>query len=311
VLGDLAVQRGIVWLSDRLGYVDVTPRELNHPFIYSYVVVGDYGILVVETGPVSSVDRLVDALKAEGYTETRIHVVVTHVHLDHGGGAGRLAKLLPSARIYVHPRGYQHLKLPTRLWHASKQALGWLAEVYGEPEPVPENQLVETSDGAVIELGGVTARIVHTPGHASHHQSVLVDMGDERLLFSGDSAGLYDPASGAIAPTTPPPFRYEAYVSSLERQVSLRPDRIAYTHLGVAKRGLELLQKHVEQVRLWRDVVADEVRKGNTDPERVLDRIIEVDELTRRYVSSIGERHTRLLLALSVLGFIEDLKPGR
>ncbi len=298
----------VVWLSDRLGYVDVTPEELGSSFIYAYVVEGDRGVLVVETGPTASAELLAEALESEGYTEGVVHVVVTHIHLDHGGGAGRLARLVPTARIYVHPRGYPHLRDPSKLWRASKAALDWLADVYGEPEPVPEEQLIETGDGAEIELGGVTARVLHTPGHASHHQSVLVDIGGERILFPGDSAGFYDPGTGAVAPTTPPPFRFDAYVASLERQIMLRPHRVAYTHAGVAKHGLELLQRHAEQVRTWRRVVEEELSRGVEDPERILERLSDEDEMTRRYLESRSGRHTRLMLVLSVLGFVDELR---
>ncbi len=295
----------VTWLTDRLGYVDVTPEELGSGFIYAYVVQGDRGVAVIETGPTSSAEVLVEALRSEGLAEGVVHVVVTHIHLDHGGGAGTVARLLPTARIYVHPRGYRHLLNPSKLWEASKAALGWLAEVYGEPEPVPEHQLVETTDGAELELGGVTVRVIHTPGHASHHQSVLVDIGGERILFTGDSAGFYDPSTGAVAPTTPPPFRYDAYMESLERQIALRPHSLAFTHAGMAKHGTELLQRHVEQARLWYSVVREAVEEGVRDPAKVLDMILERDEMARRYVESQRGEHARLLLLLSVQGYIE------
>ncbi len=298
----------IVWLTDRLGYVDVTPEELERPFIYSYVVEGDRGILVVETGPTTTVAKLVEALRSEGLAEGVVHVIVTHIHLDHGGGAGRLVKLIPTARVYVHPKGYKHLLNPAKLWEASKAALGWLADVYGEPEPVPQENLIETVDGSEIDLGGVVVRVVHTPGHASHHQSVLVDIGGERILFVGDSAGLYDPSTGGIAPTTPPPFRYESYIASLQRQVSLKPHRLAFTHIGVARHGTDLLQKHIEQTKLWRRVVEEELGKGNRDPAAILERILEVDEAARAYVKGQEGEHTKLLLQLSVQGFINDME---
>ncbi len=300
----------VTWITDRIGYVDVTPEEVGKDFIYSYIVQGDRGVAVIETGPTSSAEALAEALEAEGLAEGVIHVIVTHIHLDHGGGAGRLAKLVPTARIYVHPRGYRHLLDPSKLWEASRKALGWLAEVYGEPEPVPSEQLIETADGMEIDLGGVTLHVIHTPGHASHHQSVLADIGGERILFTGDSAGFYDPSTGAVAPTTPPPFRYDAYVASLERQISLRPHTLAFTHIGVARHGEELLQKHVEQVRTWYQIVREKLLQGVEDPAKILEAIAEKDEMTRKYLASRRGRHHDLLLQLSVLGFIEYVKAG-
>ncbi|MET1102287.1 MAG: MBL fold metallo-hydrolase, partial [Pyrodictiaceae archaeon] len=259
-----------------LEYIDVTPGGLGIPFIYSYLYRSGDSLLVVETGPQSMVDVLAGELKKrvrEGVR--RLHVFVTHIHLDHGGGVGGLLESLEGlnveAKVYVHPRGVKHLVDPSKLWEASKQALGWLAEVYGKPVPAPKDKLVATSDGMVVEVGGAKAIVVHTPGHASHHQSLLLETKGERILFTGDSMGLYAPEVNATVPTTPPPFRYELYLESIRKQSRLRPTRLAFTHRGVG--GPELIERHEAQTMMWRDIILEELKHGTRSPEKILERL--------------------------------------
>ncbi len=300
----------ISWITDQLGYIDVTPSQLGESFIYAYIISGERGTIIIETGPTSTAARIANTLKEEGLDQGLVHIIVTHIHLDHGGGAGTLAKLLPSSIVYVHPRGYRHLLDPSKLWEASRAALDWLADVYGKPEPVPEQQLVQTKNGAEIDLGSAIATIIHTPGHASHHQSVLVDLGGERVLFTGDSAGMYDPGTGVVVPTTPPPFRYDLYMESVQKQLEQQPHRLGFTHVGVASKGVTVLQKHIEQMKRWYEIALEMLREDmETNASKLLDMIASRDEDTARYLELYGERgHARLLLELSVQGLINYIR---
>ena len=110
--------------------------------ICSYVLKGAK-VTLVESGPTSSVPRLVEGLKELNIMlEDVEYVAVTHVHLDHGGGAGTLLKFLPNAKVIVHPRGMPHLVDPQRLWESAQSVLGYVSEIFGKPEPVPKERII-------------------------------------------------------------------------------------------------------------------------------------------------------------------------
>ena len=115
--------------------------------ICSYVIKGDKTILV-ESGPTSSVPKLVSGLEELNVKfEDVEYVAVTHVHLDHGGGAGTLLKYLPNAKVIVHPRGMPHLVNPERLWSSAQEVLGYVSEIFGKPESVPKERIIPVTDG--------------------------------------------------------------------------------------------------------------------------------------------------------------------
>jgi hydroxyacylglutathione hydrolase len=271
--------------------VDVTPDFYEIPYIVSYILVPPEGpLVVVDPGPRNPGCRLItEAL--DGYKERQVIIFVTHVHIDHGGAAGCLAAQLPGriTAIYVHPRGAPHLVDPARLWEASRRYLGWIAEGYGEPQPAPSQLVKPTRDTETVEIGkNIRAKILHTPGHASHHQSILVETaggGGYKILFPGDSAGMAHPAVDAIAPTTPPPFRLDMYIESLRRQIRENPSLVAYTHTGLGEPVL--LGRHLQQVEKWWSVAEKLVASSGGDPpgpEEMLEEVARIDDYTRRFL---------------------------
>ena len=138
--------------------------------IASYVLKGEK-ILIVETGPTSSIPNLLSGLaELKVSPEEVAYVAVSHIHIDHAGGAGTLLRQLPNAKVIVHPRGASHLIDPTKLWLASKQTLGDVAEMFGKPEPVPEDRIIAATEGLTLDLGkGLKLRVIEAPGHASHN----------------------------------------------------------------------------------------------------------------------------------------------
>ena len=193
----------------------------------------------IDTGIPRSVPAALDALTGRGLTPEQVdYVIVTHVHLDHAGGAGRLMQACPNARLVVHPRGARHLIDPAKL-------LAGVAAVYSEAEmsrsfagvlPVPAERVIEAPDGFSLTLNGRPLLFLDTPGHARHHFCVI----DERAAaaFTGDTFGLsyreFDTARGAfIFPTTTPvQFDPEALHASIDRIVRHRPKQLFLTHYG-------------------------------------------------------------------------------
>jgi len=280
--------------------IDPRPKNIVVGFICSYVLVSGNEAVVIEPGPDSGAENVVEELKKLGLADMVKYVIATHIHLDHGGGLGRMLQLLPKAVGLVHPRAVKHLIDPTKLWKASRAALGWLGEVYGKPTPAPPDRLLGVEDGQEFRLGDLTLRIVHTVGHASHHISIYVP--ERRLLFTGDSAGIYLKEIDKVVPTTMPPFRFDPYVESIEKQIKLDPETLAYTHTWIAGNGRSRLEKHKEHVlKLLDDVI--EGLKAGVGREGLLEFLAKRDDDIRHILSYIkGNDVLNLLVELAIEG---------
>jgi len=276
---------GIVF--PRLYVVDASPRGSDIDFIKSYIVVGEDAAAIIDPGPSNAAGIVAEEATRLISSGSRIYIVLTHIHIDHAGGTGPLIELLRSksysVEVWVHPRGARHLADPSKLWEASQKVLGKRATLFGAPAPVPQRYIHETSDGDELCLGETVLHIIHTPGHASHHQSIAIETARGTMVFTGDSAGIYDPLSRGLVPTTPPPFRLKPYLESLDKMRSLDPCCIAPTHLGPGPGSL--LDEHREQILLWYEVV----EKMRGEPlDKILEEILRKDKLASRLVKELG-----------------------
>lgn len=158
-------------IEDHIHLIDAETAGIKN-FIASYVLKGKQ-VAIVETGPTSSIPNVLSGLKElRVKLEDVAFVAISHIHLDHGGGVGTLLKHLPEAKVIVHPRGAPHLANPEKLWQQSKEVLGSITDLYGEPEPVPADRIVSAADSQVFDIGnGVRLQALETLGHASHHLS--------------------------------------------------------------------------------------------------------------------------------------------
>lgn len=208
-------------------------------FDAAYLIVESGHAAFIDCGTKHSVPRMLAALAdAHLAVENVDWLILTHVHLDHAGGAGALMTHLPNAKLVVHPRGARHMIDPSKLWAGATAVYGEeeMQRSYGELVPVPAGRVVEAPDGFAVNLAGRTLRFLDTPGHAKHHNAIL----DERSgsVFSGDTFGLsyreFDTQRGAfIIPTTSPvQFDPDALHASIRRLVALDPPAIHLTHYG-------------------------------------------------------------------------------
>lgn len=229
--------------------IDVSPPNAS-AFVFSYIVRGeDAGdcCLLVDPGPASSHSALSKYLLKLGCA--RVHLFLTHIHIDHSGAAGDLAMIFrDKIKVYVHPKGAPHLVNPERLWAGSLKVLNSLAITYGRPTPVPEEAIVTTKDYEVFKVGGLEVLVVHTPGHAPHHQSALLS---NELLFSGESLGMYFEEFDATLLASPPPFKYDAYMDSVAKQRELSPRLIALPHNTITLFNNQL-DLNLRQIELWK-----------------------------------------------------------
>lgn len=193
----------------------------------------------VECNTSLAVPRLLAALEARGLAREAVDLVfVTHVHLDHAGGAGALLQALPLAKLVVHPAGAKHMIDPGRLIAGATAVYGpeRMAALYGEILPVPAERVVAPEDGQVLELAGRPLHALHTPGHAWHH--LAVHDPTHQAVFTGDVFGLAyralaTPQGPFLFPTTAPTqFDHDAMLASIARVEALAPRWLMLTHYG-------------------------------------------------------------------------------
>ena len=218
-----------------------------------YLIEGERPVLV-ETGSQSSIGTLLGALEALGVGASDLAgVAVTHIHLDHAGGVGDVARAFPDATVYVHARGARHLVDPSRLVDSAARVYGPLLDsLYGRLDPTPSERIVVLGDGDEIDVGGGrTLRAIDSPGHAKHHLGLLDS--STGFLFAGDAVGVRLPDGGILRPATPPPdFDLDQALTSLQRFADHSPAGIALAHYGlVPVSPAELLAEAAETLTLW------------------------------------------------------------
>lgn len=224
-------------------------------FDASYLLVEQGRAAFIDTGTNHAVPRLLAALEALGLSPEAVDFVIpTHVHLDHAGGAGLLMQSLPTARLVVHPRGARHLIDPGQLMAGVRGVYGdeEVERSYGTLVPVAVERVMQTNDGAVIELGGRRLEFFDTPGHARHHHCIWD--AESRGFFSGDTFGVsYEELSTprgrwAVLATPPVQFEPDALRASIERLVACAPACMYLTHYGRVDEVQRLASLLLEQL---------------------------------------------------------------
>jgi glyoxylase-like metal-dependent hydrolase (beta-lactamase superfamily II) len=232
-------------------------------FDASHLVVEQGRAAFVDVGTGASAPRLLEALERLGIAREAVaYVIVTHVHLDHAGGAGRMMQELPGARLVVHPRGARHMVDPSVLWAGASEVYGEekVLRDYGPPVPVDPSRLIEAPDGFRLELAGRPLLFLDTPGHARHHFCVWDEKA--RSMFTGDTFGLAyrelaSPRGAFIMPTTTPvQFEPEALAASIDRLLGFEPRAMLLTHYSrvteIARLAAELKERVGELAALGR-----------------------------------------------------------
>ncbi len=237
----------------------VLPQDIFHPGIFDYghgicavdsvydrrlqtaihLLVEDGRAAVIDTGTSHAVPHVMAALAAQGVAPEQVdYVILTHVHLDHAGGAGQLMRRFANARLTVHPRGARHMVDPSRLLAATVAIYGeaQTRQVYGEILPVPRERVIETPEGTTLRLAGRELLFLDAPGHARHH--VVVRDGATGHIFAGDTFGLsyreldQDGRQFAFPTTSPSQFDPPALHRSIDRMLALEPGALYVTHFG-------------------------------------------------------------------------------
>ncbi|WP_335999320.1 MBL fold metallo-hydrolase [Halorientalis halophila] len=246
-----------------LYYVDPGVYEVpGHTSVY---VLDAERPAIVETGIGKHTDRVLSAIDDLGIGREEIEVIaLTHVHLDHAGGAGTLAEACPNAEVVVHDRGAPHLADPSTLVAGTKQVVGesgW--QFYAEPDPVPEDRIRTVTDGDAVDLGDHRLAVHHAPGHATH-QTVLHDPAND-AVFTADVLGcFYDPLDAARVATPPPTFDLDQCLADVDLLREIGAETLLYSHFG-PRQADGALDAYADVLKAWVARVAQARRRHEDD----------------------------------------------
>ena len=245
--------------------------------IASYLIKHSTGAILIESGPGSTLPALKAGLAVNGFSLADVtHVLLTHIHLDHAGAAGRIAQE-SGAEVYVHPIGAPHMLNPEKLIASATRIYGdKMDTLWGEFLPVPQNQLKVPNDAEEIVIGNLRFMPVNTPGHAEHHYAYIF----EDVCFSGDVGGVRIPGYPYLrVPMPPPELHFGKWRESVARLKKEKFARIAPTHFGIfddPEWHLSEVEKSLDAAEGWL--------------EKVMPSVPQVDEMKQMFGEWMAEQ---------------------
>ena len=219
-----------------------------------HLVVENGRVALIDTGSNDALPNALAALDRLGLDVAAVdYVILTHIHLDHAGGAGSMMAAFPNAQLVVHPRGARHMAEPSKLVAGVTAVYGaeYVNRIYGEILPIPAERIIEAADGFTVSLAGRELLCIDTPGHARHHICIV----DKKSggIFTGDMFGLsyrehdVDGRPFIFPTTTPTQFEPDEMRASISRLLSFKPEAMYLTHYSrvgdVPALGKDLLRR--------------------------------------------------------------------
>ena len=281
--GDFMEEKARIHLDERIFLID--GFDLGVASRTGTYVIQEEELTLIETGPSPSVKYIKKGLATLGLSLEQVkYIIVTHIHLDHAGGAGVLIKECPNAKVVVHPRGERHLEDPTKLTAGAKAVYGdSFSELFDPVLPIEKERLIVKSEGDTLKIGpDCTLEFLDTPGHAKHHFSVYDPISNG--VFTGDTVGIRyeqlekDGIHLFLPSTSPNHFNPNDMDASIKRIEKMNVDRIYFGHFGMT----EFPNKALKQVAEWLEVFMEEAehvvaeKKGYDDlSKRLLQRVKE------------------------------------
>jgi len=227
------------------------------------------GPVIVDPGPSSTLGKLEAGLAGLGYGLADVSaLLITHIHLDHAGASGTLARANPRLQVYVHEAGAPHVVDPSKLLSSATRLYGErMAVLWGEVVPVSARQVRVLVGGERLALGGRDIEVAYTPGHAWHHVSYFEAA--SRVAFVGDTAGIFGPRLPVVLPVTPPPdFDLEAWLASIHLIRQWDPERIVLTHYGPVGEPAYHLETLRSGILAWAEYARDSLSVTGSDADR-------------------------------------------
>jgi glyoxylase-like metal-dependent hydrolase (beta-lactamase superfamily II) len=271
----------------------------------AYVITGPK-VTLVDCGYASSYQSVLAGLAELGIMTSDVrYIVPTHVHLDHAGAAGRLLREMPKATVVAHERSVPHLSDPTKLIESATRVFGEvIMGLYGSPEPVPPDRMTPVGKELHLDLGGgLTATLIHSPGHAPHQLSMMLD--GEKSLFTADAVGVVYPGIKTLIPTTPPPSLDPSQLVSTVRSLrQFGPARLLTPHFGARTDVDFVFDNTEEKVTRWVKDVSDMKGRGTS-----LDDAAEAMQLRVQKEAELSELpiYAKVSIRASVMGIMHYL----
>lgn len=225
-------------------------------------------LVMIDCGPESVFESLVEGIAKLGFEPANVkHLLATHIHLDHSGGAWRWAKEF-GTKIYVHPKGAPHMIDPQRLIGSATRIYGDKMDfLWGKIEAIPVEQVLLADDKTHLHFDGVTLNVLYTPGHAQHHNAYW--LAAERTVFAGDVAGVIIDGGPAVPPFPPPDIHLEAWQQSIATIRALNPQTLHITHFGRIEAPLQRLAELEARIFTWANWMKERLREGKSEGEIV------------------------------------------
>jgi glyoxylase-like metal-dependent hydrolase (beta-lactamase superfamily II) len=271
----------------------------------AYLVLGPKPTLV-DCGYASSFENVLSGLAELGVMPSDVkYLVPTHVHLDHAGAAGRLLKEMPNADVIAHEKSVPHLVDPTKLVESATKVFGRaIMELYGAPEPIPADRISAVGKESSLDLGeGMTATLMHSPGHAPHQISMMLD--GIKTLLTADAVGIVYPGLGTLIPTTPPPsFNPADLVDSVHLLMQTGPKELLVPHFGTRKDVGWVFENTGRKVDDWVKKVRDLRNRGASLDEA--SSIMEKEVQTEAGVQDLAI-YAQVSIRTSVMGILNYL----
>ncbi|MEK3978992.1 MBL fold metallo-hydrolase [Psychrobacillus sp. FSL K6-2836] len=280
-------------------------------------VIDESELTIIETGPSPSVKHVKSGLESLGFSLDQVkYIIVTHIHLDHAGGAGLLLKDCPNAKIVVHPKGVRHLAEPERLIAGAKAVYGNKFEELFDPIiPIPNERMVIKNDEEILKIGAACIlKFFDTPGHANHHFSIYDPISNG--MFTGDTVGvryeqlISDGVTFFLPSTSPNQFNPAAMQRAIELFVQMNLQYIYYGHFGVTNSPKEALS----QVSMWLNIFMTEAEAVYAEAKGYDELANRLNRLVKEHLKNqgISEKHNvfrliKLDLEVSAMGMIDYL----
>ncbi|MBV9644277.1 MAG: MBL fold metallo-hydrolase [Verrucomicrobia bacterium] len=242
--------------------------HLGRPDVICIALVecGRNELLLVDSGPESVFEVVVEGVRKLGFQPGHVrHLLASHIHLDHTGGAWRWAKEF-GTKIYAHPRGAAHLIDPSKLVGSATRIYGnKMGVLWGAVGNIPEDQVIAVEDNAELRFGSERFRVLYTPGHAQHHSAYWLE--SERTVFAGDIAGVLIHGGPPIPPFPPPDIHLESWKDSLAKIRLLKPFSLHITHFGKVADPIPAIDALENRIFDWADWIRQRFLEGRSEAE--------------------------------------------
>ena len=270
-----------------------------------HFVVDDGRVAIIDTASNACLPRVLAALDELGLPPAAVdYVMLTHIHLDHAGGAGAMMQAFPAARLVVHPRGARHMADPGKLMAATEEVYGRdvARALYGELLPVPAARIVESHDGLQVPLGGRQLSCFDAPGHAKHH--IFIHEPQAAAIFTGDAFGLcyreldVGGRHFVFPTTTPSQFDPAALHHTVERMLALQPEAMYLTHFSRISPPADLAADLLRRLDRVVAIACDEAGDADGRADRIASGIAD-------YLLSEAQAHGTALADAEILALFQ------